>query len=97
MLYRNLPKLGQVLLDMFGNFIQKTPVVVILMIFYYIIFDGANMNGRVVSIIGLSILFAVEVMGLLKMGVNSIDKGQFEAAYTLGYSKNSAFIKILLQ
>lgn len=95
MLYRNLPKLGQVLLDMFGNFIQKTPVVVILMIFYYIIFDGANMNGRVVSIIGLSILFAVEVMGLLKMGVNSIDKGQFEAAYTLGYSKNSAFIKII--
>lgn len=95
MLYRNVPGLGQKLLDMIGNFIQKTPVVVILMIFYYIIFDGAKMNGKAVSVVGFSILFASEVMGLIKMGVKSIDKGQFEAAYTLGYSKNSAFIKIV--
>lgn len=95
MLYRDLSVTGRKVIDTLVNIIQKTPVVVILMIFYYIIFGSFEISGIIVSVIGLSILFASAVKGLIAMGVNSIDKGQTEAAYTLGYTKNQAFIKII--
>lgn len=95
MMYRDFGLKGKRIINAITNIIQKTPVVVILMIFYYIIFGGFEISGITVSVIGLSILFASAVKGLILMGVNSIDKGQIEAAYTLGYSKNQAFIQII--
>ena len=96
MLYRNVGVGGQRIILFIRNVLLKTPTVVILMIIYYIIFGKSNINGIAVSILGLSLLFSNAVMGLLIMGVNSIDKGQLEAAYMLGYSKNKAFIEIVL-
>ena len=96
MLYRNINHSGQVVIDALRNIIQKTPIVVILMILYYVILGNISIKGSYVSIIGLSIIFGCSVTGLLMMGVNSIDKGQMEAATILGYSKNRAFIKIIL-
>ena len=95
MMYRDFGSKGRKVIDFISNVIQKTPVVVILMIFYYIIFGGFEISGIIVSVIGLSILFASAVKGLIIMGVNSIDIGQAEAAYTLGYTKNQAFLKIV--
>ena len=95
MLYRDFGTKGKKIIDVISNIIQKTPVVVTLMIFYYIIFGGFEMSGTIVSVIGLSILFAIAVKGLIVMGVNSIDIGQTEAAYALGYTRNQAFIKIV--
>ena len=96
MLFRNVGVHGQRIIMFIRNVILKTPTVVILMIIYYIVFGKSNISGIVVSIFGLSLLFGNAVMGLLIMGVNSIDKGQLEAAYMLGYSKNKAFIEIVL-
>ena len=94
-MYKDLGPKGKKIINIIGNIFQKTPVVVILMIFYYIIFGGFEISGISVSIIGLSILFANSVKGLILMGVNSIDKGQSEVAYTLGYTKNQTFVKII--
>lgn len=96
MLYRNISHSWQLVIDALRNIIQKTPIVVILMILYYVILGDVSIKGSYVSIIGLSIIFGCSVTGLLMMGVNSIDKGQMEAATILGYSKNRAFIKIIL-
>lgn len=96
MLYRDLGPFGKKIVDTIVNIIQKTPVVVILMIFYYIVFGKVDISGSIVSIVGLSILFASSVKGLIAMGVKSIDIGISEAAYTLGYTKNQAFIRIIL-
>lgn len=94
--YINLSKPFQSVIDGIGNLLLKMPVVVILMILYYVVFGDTTIKSSVISIIGLSILFANSVKGLIEMGVNSIDKGQMEAAYALGYSKDKAFIKIIL-
>ena len=96
LVYRNMSNAGKTIVDFISNIIQKTPAVVILMIIYYVIFGKIEISGRIVSIIGLSILFANSVMGLIKMGDNTIDKGQMEAATTLGYSKFKAFIEIIM-
>ena len=95
-MYLNLGTVGKKIIDLIRNIILKTPTVVLLMIIYYIIFSKSDLRGSVISIVGLSILFANSVTGLLMMGTNSIGKGQIEAALALGYSKNKAFIEIIL-
>lgn len=76
--------------------VQGMPVVVLLMILYYIVFGNMDINGVVVSVIGFTMVFGVGVFGLLKLGVKAVDRGQYEAAYALGYSVNGTFFKIIL-
>ena len=76
--------------------IQGTPVVVLLMIIYYIIFGNVNISGIAVSVICFTIIYACSVFGMLSNAINTIDKGQYEAAYSLGYSDNKAFFSVIL-
>jgi len=76
--------------------IHGMPEVVLLMILFYIIFGKTNLGGVAVSVIGFSLTFGTAVLGMLRMGVSAIDKGQAEAAYTLGFSNIRAFMKIIL-
>ncbi len=76
--------------------IQGMPVVVLLMILYYIVFAKAGISGTSVSIVGFTLIFAAAVYGMLKAGVSAVDAGQTEAAYALGYTDRSAFFRIVL-
>ncbi len=76
--------------------VQGTPMVVLLMILYYIIFGKSAISGILVAVIGFSLTFGSSVFGLLKMGVGAVDRGQYEAAYALGYSSRRTFFKIIL-
>ena len=73
----------------------KTPVVVILMILYYILFRRSNLSGAGVSIIGFTVLFTCTVADLLKMGAGAVDRGQTEAGLALGYSDWQIYRKII--
>lgn len=72
------------------------PVVVLLMILYYIIFAKTSLSGTAVSIIGFTLTFGAGVFGMIRTGVEAIDKGQMEAAYALGYRDRRAFFRIIL-
>ena len=76
--------------------VQGTPMVVLLMILYYLIFASVSISGIAVAVIGFSLTFGAAVYGLLKMGVGAVDNGQYEAAYALGYSGHRTFFKIIL-
>ena len=76
--------------------IEGMPVVVLLMILYYIVFARAGISGTAVSVVGFTLIFAASVYGMLKAGVNAVDVGQTEAAYALGYTDRSAFFRIVL-
>ena len=76
--------------------VQGTPMVVLLMILYYVIFGSVSISGIVVAVIGFTLTFGASVVGLLKMGVGMIDQGQYEAAYALGHSNRHTFFKIIL-
>ncbi len=77
-------------------FIQGMPVVVLLMILYYIIFSKAQITGTVVAVIAFTCVFGSGVFGMLKMGVGAIDRGQSEAALSLGYGDLQSFFRIIL-
>ncbi|MCR4640400.1 MAG: transporter substrate-binding domain-containing protein [Lachnospiraceae bacterium] len=76
--------------------VQGMPMVVLLMILYYIIFGNVDINGVAVAVVGFTLTFGAAVFGLLKMGVGTVDKGQYEAACALGYSNQRTFFEIIL-
>ena len=76
--------------------IDGMPVIVLLMILYYIIFQNSGLSGATVSIIGFTLIFGAAVYNMLKNGVGAVDNGQTEAAYSLGYTDNQAFFRMVL-
>ena len=77
-------------------FVQGMPMVVLLMVIYYVIFGKVSINGIAVAVIGFTLTFGSAVYGLLKMGVGAVNSGQYEAALALGYSDRMTFFKIIL-
>lgn len=70
------------------------PLVLLLMILYYIVFKSIDISAVWVGIFGFTLDFANTVAGLLNTGMSAIDKGQIEAAGAMGYNKRQIFTKI---
>ena len=64
--------------------IRGTPVVVQLMIMYYIIF-ATSRNGVMVAIIAFGVNSGAYVAEIVRSGIMSVDPGQFEAGRSLGF------------
>ena len=75
--------------------IRGTPVVVQLMIMYYIIFASSR-NSLLVAIIAFGINSGAYVAEIVRSGIMSIDLGQFEAGRSLGFNYRSTMIYIII-
>ena len=75
--------------------IRGTPVVVQLMIFYFIIF-ATSRNGLMVAAIAFGINSGAYVAEIFRGGILSIDNGQFEAGRSLGFNYPQTMIYIIL-
>lgn len=82
--------------DSFIWLIQGTPTVVLLMILYYIIFGAMEISGLWVSVIAFSLIFGSSVFIMLRSGTGAVDRGQYEAAYALGFTEMRAFFTVIL-
>lgn len=82
--------------DGFAWLFSGLPMVVVLMILYYIIFGNTSLSGTIVSSIAFSISTGLSVYSLLKTSVKSIDRGQTEGAYSLGFNDRQTFFHIIL-
>lgn len=73
--------------------IRGTPVVVQLMIIYFVIFASSN-NKILVAVLAFGINSGAYVAEIIRGGIMSVDKGQFEAGRSLGfgYVRTMAFI-----
>ena len=96
MLCRNGNVIANGITRFFMWLIQGMPMVVLLMILYYIVFGNVAISGVAVAVIGFTLTFGASVFSLLKMGVGTIDQGQYEASYALGYSNRRTFFRIIL-
>jgi len=76
--------------------VQGMPMVVLLMVLYYIVFSSVALSGLIVAVIGFTLTFGSAVFGLLKIGVGTVDRGQYEAAYALGHTNRHTFFRIIL-
>jgi len=76
--------------------IRGTPSTLQLMIIYYVIFKQTSINIVLVGIIAFGINSGAYVAEIIRAGINSIDKGQWEAGYALGLSYPQVISKIIL-
>lgn len=75
--------------------IRGTPVVVQLMIMYFIVFSSAR-NGFVPAVLCFGMNSGAYVAEIVRSGIMSIDKGQFEASRSIGFDYKSTMIHIIL-
>lgn len=78
------------------SLIRGTPVLVLLMIIYYVVFASVNLNPVVVAVIAFGINFAAYVSEMFRTGIEGVDKGQKEAGIALGFTKVQTFIHIIM-
>lgn len=96
LIYRKAYEFMKKIIDFLEYIINGLPVVVILMILFYIVFNKSKISGTIIAIIGFSTIICFSTFGLLKTGVGAIEKGQMEGALALGYSENKALYKFVL-
>lgn len=89
------------------EFIRGTPILVQLFIFYYglsfvgirfpdISILGSNLNDLMAGVIALSLNSAAYVAEIVRAGIQAVDKGQMEAARSLGLNYSIAMKTIIL-
>ncbi|MCI6824675.1 MAG: amino acid ABC transporter permease [Ruminococcus bromii] len=83
------------LCNIYITIIRGTPVVIQLMIMYFIVFASSR-NGIFAAILSFGINSGAYVAEIVRSGIMSIDKGQFEASRSLGFNYRSTMIHIIL-
>ena len=79
--------------DLYTTVIRGIPITVLLLIFFFVVMVSAD--GVLVAIIAFGINSGAYMAELIRSGINAVDKGQMEAARSLGLSKGQAMAKII--
>lgn len=97
-IYENTGKLKilSILSKSYVNIIRGTPSTLQLMIIYYVIFKQTNINIVIVGILAFGINSGAYVAEIIRSGISSINKGQWEAGYALGLKYSQVMSKIIL-
>ena len=76
--------------------LQGTPVLVLLMVLYYIVFGKTDIDALWVAVIGFGLNLSAYAGEMLRSGVDSVPCGQVEAALALGYTPRRTFFRFVL-
>lgn len=79
------------------SFIRGTPILVQIFLVYYVLpIIGLNIGPITAGIVALTLNSAAFVIEILRGGLASVSKGQFEAARSLGLSGFALWVKVIL-
>ncbi|MCQ2388981.1 MAG: ABC transporter substrate-binding protein/permease [Kiritimatiellae bacterium] len=76
--------------------LQGTPVLVLLMVLFYVVFGKADVDALWVAVVGFGLNLSAYAGEMLRSGVDSVPRGQVEAALALGYTPRLAFFRFVL-
>ncbi|RXK05649.1 amino acid ABC transporter permease [Halarcobacter bivalviorum] len=76
--------------------VRGTPLLVQIFLFYFIVANIFELDRFIAGVLALGIFFGAYMAEVLRGAIQSIDKGQFEAASSLGISKTQAMRYIIL-
>ena len=72
------------------------PVLVLLMLMYYVVMAPLDATGIMVSIVTLAMNMSAYICEILRTAIQRIDRGQTEAGLALGFTGRQTFFKIVL-
>jgi len=78
------------------SILRGTPVLVLLMLIFYVVFASVNIDPVPVAIIAFGMNFAAYVSEIFRTGIEGVDKGQIEAGIAMGFSGVRTFFYIVL-
>ena len=96
--YEKTHKLGllNLLCNSYLTVIRGTPVVIQLMIIYFVVFGSVRINKVVASVLAFGINSGAYVAEIFRSGIMSIDNGQFEAGRSLGFNYRQTMLYIIM-
>ena len=75
--------------------IRGTPVVVQLLIMYYVILSATRVSDITAAILAFGINSGAYVAEVIRSGIQSVDRGQIEAGRSLGLSQRTTMVRIV--
>ena len=96
--YENTKKLKilNFICNVYLTVIRGTPVVVQLLIIYFVIFSSIRIDKSIAAILAFGINSGAYQAEIFRSGINSIPKGQMEAGRSLGFSYAQTMINIIM-
>lgn len=82
--------------DVYTTVFRGTPIIVQLMIFYFIIFPKTGLSDLLQVVIVYGLNSGAYVAEIMRGGILSVDIGQTEAGRTLGLSYTTTMIKVVI-
>ena len=76
--------------------LRGTPVLVLLMLVFYVVFGSVDINPVFVAVLAFGMNFGAYVAEIFRTGIEGIDRGQTEAGLAMGFTKVAAFRYIVL-
>ena len=75
---------------------RGTPVLVLLMLMYYVVMAPLDATGIIVAIVTFAMNTAAYISEMLRTTIQGIDRGQTEAGLALGFTPRQTFFRIML-
>lgn len=88
--------LANMLCNVYLTVIRGTPVLVQLLIIYFVIFGSVRVDKVFVAVIAFGINSGAYVAEIIRGGIMSIDQGQFEAGRSIGFNYIQTMVYIIL-
>ncbi len=84
------------LCKLYLTIVRGTPVMIQLLIIYYVIFQSIDTGKIVVAVIAFGLNSAAYVAEIVRSGIMAVDIGQFEAGRSLGLDYKQTMMSIIL-
>ena len=76
--------------------LRGMPVLVLLMLIFYVVFASVNINPVIVAVIAFGMNFGAYTAEIFRSGIEGIERGQSEAGISLGFTRIGTFVHIVL-
>ena len=76
--------------------LRGVPVVVLLMLIFYVVFASVNVSPVFVAVVAFGLNFAAYAAEIFRTGIESIERGQTEAGLSMGFSRIATFRLVIL-
>lgn len=96
--YKLLPRILNVICGFYVELFRGTPIVVQLLIFYYVLLPiwGIRLSGVEVSMLVFGLNSGAYISEIMRSGILSVDGGQMEAGRAVGLSFGTTMLRIVI-
>ena len=96
--YKRLPRILNAICSFYVGFFRGTPMVVQLLLFYYVLLPilGIKIDSVQVSVLVFSLNSGAYISEMMRAGIQSVDPGQMEAGRAVGLSFSATMMMIVI-